>query len=196
MNPKLKFEIKRKFIHLFALAYIGIYLYFQTNFNHSTGLIALTSILAFFLILEYYRILKKKKIPIIHIFWRGSEKNKLGGHVYFVLGAIIAFSVFDIQIAITALLMTIFGDMAAAIIGISFGKHWIQGLKDRAWEGVIAQFIVNIIIAYLILNNVIVSIAMALAATIVETLFSQVDDNLSIPLFSGLTAQILGILIN
>jgi dolichol kinase len=37
---------------------------------------------------------------------------------------------------------------------------------------------------------------MALAATIVETLFSQVDDNLSIPLFSGLTAQILGILIN
>ena len=191
MNPKLKFEIKRKFIHIFSLLYLAIYLYFQSQYNHKTGLVALTTILAFFLILEYFRVKRQKKIPIFHIFWRESEKNKLGGQVYFITGAIIAFALFDKNIAITALLMTTFGDMAAAIFGIAFGKHWIKGLKDRAWEGVIAQFVVDLIIAMLILNNLTISIVMALVATFVETVITKIDDNLSIPLFAGAAAQIL-----
>ena len=191
MKPKLKFEIKRKFIHIFSLLYLAIYLYFQSQYNHKTGLIALTTILAFFLILEYFRVKRQKKIPIFHIFWRESEKNKLGGQVYFITGAIIAFALFDKNIAITALLMTTFGDMAAAIFGIAFGKHWIKGLKDRAWEGVIAQFVVDLIIAMLILNNLTISIVMALVATFVETVITKIDDNLSIPLFAGAAAQIL-----
>ena len=191
MKPKLKFEIKRKFIHIFSLLYLAIYLYFQSQYNHKTGLVALTTILAFFLILEYFRVKRQKKIPIFHIFWRESEKNKLGGQVYFITGAIIAFALFDKNIAITALLMTTFGDMAAAIFGIAFGKHWIKGLKDRAWEGVIAQFVVDLIIAMLILNNLTISIVMALVATFVETVITKIDDNLSIPLFAGAAAQIL-----
>jgi phytol kinase len=191
MNPKLKFEIKRKFIHIFALLYLVIYLYFEYKFNHNIGLLALAIILTFFLILDYFRVLKQKKIPIFHIFWRESEKNKLGGQVYFILGALISFAVFDKSIAITALLMTIFGDMAAAIFGISFGKHWIKGLKETAWEGVIAQFFVDLIIAFIILNNLFISLLMALIATTVETLFTHVDDNLSIPIFSGLVGQII-----
>lgn len=191
MEPNLKFEIKRKFIHIFALLYIGIYLYFANRFNHNIGLLSLTIVLAFFLVLEYFRVLKQKRIPVFHIFWRESEKNRLGGQVYFIIGAIIAFGVFDKNIAITALLMTIFGDMAAAIFGIAFGKHWIKGLNNRAWEGVIAQFIVDIIIAMMILNDLTISIIMAFVATFVETTFDHVDDNLSIPLFSGLIAQLI-----
>ena len=90
MEPNLKFEIKRKFIHIFALLYIGIYLYFANRFNHNIGLLSLTIVLAFFLVLEYFRVLKQKRIPIFHIFWRESEKNRLGGQVYFIIGAIIA----------------------------------------------------------------------------------------------------------
>ena len=191
MEPNLKFEIKRKFIHIFALLYIGIYLYFANRFNHNIGLLSLTIVLAFFLVLEYFRVLKQKRIPVFHIFWRESEKNRLGGQVYFIIGAIIAFGVFDKNIAITALLMTIFGDMAAAIFGIAFGKHWIKGLNNRAWEGVIAQFMVDVIIAMMILNDLTISIVMALVATFVETTFDHVDDNLSIPLFSGLIAQLI-----
>jgi len=191
MNPKLKFEIKRKFIHIFSLLYIAIYLYSAKYYNHKTGLLALVAVLVFFLILEYFRVKKQKKIPIFHIFWRESEKNRLGGQVYFVTGAIIAFAFFSKEIAITALLMTVFGDMAAAIFGIAFGKHWIKGLKDRAWEGVIAQFTVDLIIAILILGNIPLSIIMALTATFVETTITKIDDNLSIPFFSGTIAQIL-----
>ena len=191
MNPKLKFEIKRKFIHIFSLLYIAIYLYSAKYYDHKAGLLALVAVLIFFLILEYFRVIKRKKIPIFHIFWRESEKNRLGGQVYFVTGAIIAFAFFSKEIAITALLMTVFGDMAAAIFGIAFGKHWIKGLKDRAWEGVIAQFTVDLIIAILILGNIPLSIIMALTATFVETTITKIDDNLSIPFFSGTIAQIL-----
>lgn len=191
MNQKLKFEIKRKFIHIFSLLYLAIYLYFQTKYNHKTGLMALLAVLIFFLILEYFRVKKQIKIPIFHIFWRESEKNKLGGQVYFITGAIISFALFDKNIAITALLMTTFGDMAAAIFGIAFGKHWIKGLKDRAWEGVIAQFVVDLLIAMLILKSIPISIAMALVATIAETTITKIDDNLSIPFFSGAVAQLI-----
>jgi len=194
MNPKLKFEIKRKFIHIFSLLYIAIYLYSAKYYNHKTGLLALVAVLVFFLILEYFRVKKQKKIPIFHIFWRESEKNRLGGQVYFVTGAIIAFAFFSKEIAITALLMTVFGDMAAAIFGIAFGKHWIKGLKDRAWEGVIAQFTVDLIIAILILGNIPLSIIMALTATFVETTITKIDDNFSIPLFSGTIAQAISLI--
>ena len=141
--------------------------------------------------MEYFRVLKKKKIPLFDIFWRKSEKGKLAGYVYFAIGAIIAFSVFDFNIAVAVLLMTTFGDMAAAIFGITFGRHWIKSLPDTAWEGIIAEFVVDVIIGLIFLSNWWIILAVAGTATFVETVFTHVDDNLSIPLFSGFVAQIL-----
>jgi dolichol kinase len=43
----------------------------------------------------------------------------------------------------------------------------------------------------MILNDLTISIIMAFVATFVETTFDHVDDNLSIPLFSGLIAQLI-----
>jgi len=187
----LKFEIRRKFIHLFGLLYIIIYLFFYNFYSHKAGLLALVVVLLFFLVLEFYRIQLKKKIPIFHIFWRAKEKNRLGGQVYFLIGAIIVFSVFGTKIAIVSILMTVFGDMAAALVGIRFGKHWIKGLDKITWEGAIAEFFVNIFIAFLVLDNLPVVIGMALTATFVETFFRHVNDNLSIPIFSGAVGQLL-----
>ena len=191
MNDKLKFEIKRKFIHIFALFYIAIYYVFFKLYNHSIGLLALAILLTIFLIVEFLRLKLKIKIPLFHIFWREKERDKLGGHIYFIIGAIISFAFFDFNIAITVLLMTIFGDMAAALFGIRYGKHWIKNIPDTAWEGVIAEFLVDFFIAFFILNNLLISLTMALAATFVETVLSKINDNLSIPIFSGIVGQIV-----
>ena len=107
---------------------------------------------------------------------------------------ILALAIFDFQIALAVILMTVFGDMAAAIFGIAFGKHWMKGLKDTAWEGVIAEFVVNLIIGYLIIGNWIIIIPMAAMATFVETIFPHVDDNLAIPVFAGFIGQALKLL--
>jgi len=90
--------------------------------------------------------------------------------------------------------MTIFGDMAAAIFGIAFGKHWIKKLPDTAWEGVIAEFVVDLLIGYLIIGNWIVIIPIAFMATFVETVFPHIDDNLAIPVFAGFVGQALMLL--
>jgi len=191
MNTKLKFEFKRKFIHVFALSYIIVYYLSSKLYGHFIGLLTLTSILIFFLILEFFRLKLKFKIPFFHIFWRDKEKNKLGGHIFFITGAIISFALFDFDIALTVMLMTIFGDMAAALVGIRFGKHWLNTIPDRAWEGIIAEFLVDFIIAFLILNNVLLSLSMAIVATFVETVFIKIDDNLSIPIFSGVVGYLI-----
>lgn len=196
MDKKYKFEIKRKIIHFFALIYVIIYLFFSKLFGHREGLLALLIVLIIFLIFEFYRIEKKNRIPFFHVFWRKKEKNRIGGHVYFLIGAIIAFSVFEKEIAIVSLLMATFGDAASALIGIKFGKHYIKGIKKRAWEGVAAEFVVDIVLGILLLNNFIITICMALTATFVETFFEHIDDNLSIPVFSGVIGQVLFILVH
>lgn len=141
--------------------------------------------------LEYFRIEWGKKLPIVHSLFRIKEADRLGGHVFFTIGSIIAVSVFSKEIASAAILMTTFGDTSAAIIGKAFGRTWIHGLKNRAYEGCAAEFIVDIIIGWLFLQNWIVVLVMAITATVVETVTDKLDDNLLIPLFSGFNGQLV-----
>ena len=191
MDKPLKFELKRKLIHILSLLYILIYYLFQKEFGHHSALQALTAILIFFLIMEFFRIQLKKKIPLFHIFWRDSEKNKIGGHVYFILGVLFAFAVFDFRIALTALLLTTFGDLAAALVGIGIGTHYLKSFPDLNWEGILAEFIVDLIISFAILQNLGLAIIMSFVATLTESFLTKLDDNLSIPIFSGGAAQLL-----
>jgi len=192
---KLAFEVKRKAIHVLGLSYVLFYWVALKIFQSSQiAMLLLLSTLLIFISIEFFRITQHKKIPILHVLWRPKEENTLGGQVYYILGMILALAIFDFQIALAVILMTVFGDMAAAIFGIAFGKHWMKGLKDTAWEGVIAEFVVNLIIGYLIIGNWIIIIPMAAMATFVETIFPHVDDNLAIPVFAGLIGQALKLL--
>jgi phytol kinase len=188
---KLAFEAKRKAIHVLGILYVLGYWIFLKIFSHTIAMLVLLSVFISFIGIEYFRINEKKKIPVIHVLWRAKEENSLGGQVYYILGIIIALAIFDFRIAVAVILMTIFGDMAAAIFGIAFGKHWIKKIPDTAWEGVIAEFVIDLIIGYAILGNWIVVIPMAFMATFVETVFPHVDDNLAIPVFAGFVGQAL-----
>ncbi|MDL5502392.1 MAG: CTP--2,3-di-O-geranylgeranyl-sn-glycero-1-phosphate cytidyltransferase, partial [Candidatus Methanoperedens sp.] len=98
-------------------------------------------------------------------------------------------------IASAAILMTTFGDASAAIFGKVFGRTWIKGLKNRAYEGCAAEFIVDIIIGLLFLPNLILVLMMAGTATIVETVTNKLDDNLLIPVFTGFNGQLTVIIL-
>jgi phytol kinase len=186
---KLAFEAKRKFIHLFGLFYVGIYWVALRFLGKQIALLILLAALIGFISVEFFRINQKMKIPVFHVFWRPREENSLGGQVYYILGVILALALFDFKIALAVILMTVFGDMAAAIFGIAFGKHWMKNLQDTAWEGCIAEFIVDLIIGFIIIGNPLIVIPMALMATVVETAFPHIDDNLAIPVFAGFVGQ-------
>ena len=195
-KSKLIFELKRKSIHFLASGYILVYWAAYKLFNHQIAMLILLSTLIFFIVIEFFRIMEGVKIPIIHILWRKKEAKSLGGQVYFMLGVIIAFALFEFRIAVVAILMTTIGDMAAAIFGISFGKHKISKRSNKSWEGSIAEFLVDLVIAFLIIGDPFIAIAMALVATTVETVMPHVDDNLAIPVFSGFVGQGLKLILN
>lgn len=180
-------ELKRKTIHLTSIIIVLTYYYF--------GKQAVLSLLTVYLIaileIEYFRIEWGKKLPFVHSLFRSKEADRLGGHVFFTIGSIIAISVFSKEIASAAVLMTTFGDASAAIFGKAFGRTWISGLKNRAYEGCAAEFIADIIIGWIFLPGWIVILVMAGTATVVETLTNKLDDNLLIPLFSGFNGQLV-----
>lgn len=194
MEFSFKKELKRKAVHLLAIFFIILFVLISSSYGKNIALLVLVFILLVFLELDYVRVELRKKIPLISGLWRLKEKNRPGGQVFFLIGAIISLAVFDFRIALTAVLMTVFGDMAAALIGKRFGKIWIT--KNRALEGVLAEFLVNFFIAYLIIGNWVIVFVMALTATIVESLVSKLDDNLIIPLFSGFNGQLVSYILS
>ncbi len=194
MDWDLKKELKRKSIHLLAIFFIVIFILISSRFGKSLALFALVFLLIVFLELDYVRIELRKKIPFISGLWRLKEKDRPGGQVFFLIGAIICLAVFDFRIALAAIFMTVFGDMAAALVGKRFGRTWLS--EKRALEGILAELFVNLAIAYFILNSFVVMIVMALTATVVESLVDKLDDNLMIPLFAGFNGQLVLYILN
>ncbi len=215
MSGKWNFqrELARKFIHFLSLFILLGYFVIGDIFNREIALLILVFVLIVFMELEYLRLEWRARIPILRNIWayvkREKERDVLGGEVFFLLGGILVLAIFDIRVAVAAILMTTFGDMAAALVGSRFGKHYISFLKDKAWEGILAELAVNIIIGitvFFIIPGIsfaetdywLVLLVMAVTATVVETVATKIDDNLLIPLFSGFNGHIalliLGIL--
>ncbi|HID20135.1 MAG TPA: CTP--2,3-di-O-geranylgeranyl-sn-glycero-1-phosphate cytidyltransferase [Methanophagales archaeon] len=188
----LKRELQRKVVHVTSLLIVvGYYI-----LPKEAVLLIMTVFLILFLEIEFVRIDLKLKLPFFHKLYRAKEEDRLSGNVFFLIGAIIAVSVFSKEIAIAAILMTTFGDASAAIFGKRFGRTWIPKLKNRAVEGCMAEFVVDLLIGFVFLRSWLVILVMAGTATIVETVVNRIDDNLLIPLFSGFNAQILTYIIS
>ena len=172
-------EVGRKLIHLTSV-FIVVFYHFL---GRETTLFILTFFLIIFLIAEYIRIELGREIPVFWRFFREEERESLGGEVYFLLGSMIAIGVFPKLIAYSAILMTTFGDSAAALIGKSFGRMKIK--QKKTLEGCMAEFLVNLAIGMIFMKSLMIAIVMAGVATMVEALTTKLNDNLLIPVFSG-----------
>ena len=160
---------------------------YKAVFAKQVALLFLVALLILFLILEYLRLELGWKIPFFSKFIRPKEENRMYGVVYFLSATIISLAVFDYKIALAALLMTTFGDMAAALVGKKYGTTLIY--RNKTWAGFFAELGTNLIVGFLILENIYVILGMAFVATIVETMADELDDNLLIPIFSGFVGQ-------
>ncbi len=206
MKWDFRHELARKFVHLLSIFILLVYFRISDFFERDTAMLLLVLILIIFLEFEYLRIETGRKIPILNNIWnfvrRNKEKGKLGGDVFFLIGAILVLSIFNIRIAVTAILMTTFGDMAAALVGKKYGAHKIPYFKNKSWEGSLSGFFVNIIIAVIVFSwgnpDIVYSSAvwililvMSLTASFVEAVVRKLDDNLLIPVFAGFNGQLI-----
>jgi len=190
-------EVGRKIIHITILIVLALFFAIKNQAGQQIALLFLVGILIIFLILEYLRLELNFKLPFFHQFIRPKEQYRVYGVIFFLSSTIIAFAVFDTAIALAALLMTTFGDMAAAIAGKKYGTAIL--FRNKTVAGFMSELATNLIVAVgislVFITNIYIPIIMAFVATITETLVDELDDNLIVPVVSGFVGQILVFLI-
>ena len=191
-------EFKRKGIHLIGLL-IPICYYFFREEDKMIAVIILLSLTVIYFSLELLRLTNKKaeRYFLTHFssFLRTHEKQKITGTGYYMFSALLSVAFLEKELAIVCLSFLILGDMFAAIIGKKFGRTKI--IANKSLEGSLACFaaclIIGLFVAWLFPTHLTLQIIAigALTATIVELFSLGIDDNLTIPLISGLVMQIL-----
>ena len=189
-------EIIRKTIHLSVGAIIPFtYLFLNVPKFWMLMLLGITSILIVIIDLGRTRkewISKTFGILFNRMLRSHELSGKLTGASYVFIGSFISVLIFPIEIAVLALLFTAIGDTAAALYGRKFGKLRIW---NKTLEGSIVGLIACLIIGLFFPDiNDIVKFSGAFAAMFIELLPIKIDDNLRIPLFSGIIMYGLSIL--
>ena len=190
MPKSLRKEILRKLFHLLEVPVLLAYSFCRYFWSEKVAILALTALFLVLMEVEYVRLEVKPKLPRILNILRPREKDNVAGSIFFIAATIIVFAVFDYTIALTALLLTVCGDLASALVGIKFGAHKI--FRQKTLEGFLAGLVVNLAVGFLILPDFpAIYVTMAFVASTVELLTGKLDDNLTVPLFAGFTGQIM-----
>lgn len=125
---------------------------------------------------------------------RQKEYNRLTGSSYFLIGSLIAALAFPAYTAAAAILFLSLGDSAATAIGLWRGRTRLRG---KSLEGHLACFTVCLAVggvfwglSYLPLPA---AVAGAAAATLLEALPLAINDNVAIPVGSGLVMALVSL---
>ncbi|HZX44097.1 MAG TPA: CTP--2,3-di-O-geranylgeranyl-sn-glycero-1-phosphate cytidyltransferase [Candidatus Nanoarchaeia archaeon] len=184
-------ELRKKSFQFFILLIAGLYFILAYSVSRKIALLVLVFILLLFLFAEYLRLELNMQIPWMNRILKAKEERRMHSGVYFMLSTIICLAVFDARIAVAALMMSIFGGLAAAIGG-RFGKTLL--FRDKSLIGSASELGVNILFGLMLLSNAYIILAMAFTATIAEVLVTDLEDNLFVPLFSGFLGQLIFLL--
>lgn len=185
MAKEIWFELKRKAFHVFVALTIA---FFLTIFKRTLSLVFLLGILisgTYF----YIQIKKGKRFWLIS---RGLETFEREGMIskwpgkgafFLILGCFLTIFLFSEKIAFASILILGISDAAATIIGKPFGKFKI--MYGRTMEGTTAFFFTSFLIISILFDYSIAPFVATMAC--LAEYVPNIDDNLTIPLLSGLT---------
>jgi len=184
----MKGESLRQLIHA-----SGIFIVFLTWFFDP--IIVMLICIAIVLFVELiFRIDKQRYVFFFsEILRRTKRKNDERGFIYFFIGIIITLYLFrfNISVANAAIIILLFGDSASTLIGKRFGRHYLPFNENKTVEGSIAFLAVGFAGALTQLP-VIPALFGAVFGTLTEA-YSPIDDNIPIPIISGL---VMGLIIS
>ena len=129
---------------------------------------------------------KRLIAPIVRVH---EEAGDFTGATYLLLSACVTVALYDRPVVIAALAFIIVGDSFAAVIGRRFGVH---RFRNKSIEGSLACLVGTILVALLVPDLPLsVAIPGAFIATVIEAFPMGVDDNVSVPVLSGLSMALL-----
>ena len=190
-------ELSRKIIHLLNMVIPLIHVYLIKD--RMGMLIFLSSMLIFCFFIEVFRTqyftLHKFFKKYLHFMMRESEKQgEITGATWVFAGSLITIILLPKPYCIIALFFLAVGDTFAALIGLNYP---FLKIGRKTLSGSIACFVFCCIIGLLFsfgLNTSTIIFG-AFIATLAELSSMKINDNLSIPIFSGLSMYIFNIVI-
>ena len=180
-------EILRKILHISSLIVPLSYLLFIVDKESMLTYILIAIIIAFLIEISRIKFSNFQNIfnKYFGLMLRGEEKNgKITGATWMLLGWFTTILLFPIDIAVAALIFLSIGDAIAGLVGKTFP---IYKVKDKSISGTIAG-IIGCIFSLIILNPSIplyIIIIGAISAMLIELIPLSINDNLTIPNFSG-----------
>jgi dolichol kinase len=193
MKTFSKYVIIRKLLHI-GTAFFPISYIFMPRLPMVIGLFSL----AFsFLVFDFLRLKVKPLGDLFNrvlgkILW-DKEKDTLTAATHYAVAAFLSVYLFDKWIAIAALLFLSFGDTAAHVIGVKYGKIRIDsGKSDKTIEGSLACVVICLSISSLLPQpSLLVLFVGSIVASLVEFFPFGIDDNFTLPLITGAAMEIM-----
>jgi dolichol kinase len=179
-------ELQRKSVHL-SMIIIPVWVYFIPPNWALLGLIIATfaTVVTDLLRLSDRR-LRRFFLQLFRSVIRRHEEDHLLGSTYFMIAALLSVILFEKMIAISALTYLVLGDSAAAFAGKKWGRPTYWG---KSLQGSFACFLVCVTIGAFVLSDPWLVLVGALAATVAEALPVPMDDNMRVPILSGVAMQ-------
>jgi glycerol-3-phosphate acyltransferase PlsY len=186
-------EPVHKLYHLLGGLFFPFLCYYVSRAAVIATLLCMASVVCFLdasrFISERIRIFEGAYFNWLSPLFRGEEARRISGTTYYFVGAAVTAILYTREIAVLALVFLAVGDVAAPIVGGWWGRVDIFG---KSIEGAIGAFLACVGAGFLaaLLTRLDLSprmiVAGALAATVVGHLPLRVNDNLTIPVVSGL----------
>jgi dolichol kinase len=211
VNPLNRVRALRSDLHLLRkLWHMGsgsacLTIYYMTSFETQDWGWVILTVAAIGFAVDFARgrwsLLNDVVIRFMGPFMRTSEQNGFSGLPFYALGVSLALLLFQSKIALLAIMFLVFADPISSFFGIIYGKDKI--MPNKSLQGAIACFFTCYLLSifygiahgadnsnllwFAILGGVIGSIAEMLSAF-------NIDDNLTIPVVSGLGLTVLNYL--
>ena len=194
-KPVMVKELRRKSVHLFAM--IIPILYMIVPRRESLLILAVCAFISILLdLLKYYeKGFRRLFLRVAGNMLRRREFKRFTSSSYILCAALVSIVAFDRWVAVSVLTFIVLGDFAAAIFGRRFGKHKTVG--NKTLEGSLAFFIAAYTgaIAFKLITGIDAPwpalFTGALTATVVEALPLGIDDNLTVPILTGVLLQLM-----
>ena len=182
----LDYAIMHVYRKIWHFSFIWVPLLYYYGLSTQAAILFSLLALAFFLAVDLIRFNWKRgnEIAYRYLPWllKDQEKKSLNASIYFALSCLICATFFERRVAVLAIALLCVGDPVAAIVGSRYGSIRIL---NKSLQGSLACFVACYGVSRLLFDPA-VSFWAALTATFFELISSRLNDNLSIPIFSGL----------
>ena len=201
LHKRSDLHLLRKVWHM-STGSIGLYFFTRGNLDQQTwAFIALAIALGGFVMditRARFAAINQIVIKLMGPLMRRSEKEGLSGLPFYALGVSLSLFFYHKDIAVISVMFLVFSDPLSSFFGVLYGKDKI--VPNKSLQGAVAGFFTCYLITlFYTMNHVTISYNILIYAIVGGVIGSlselvsafNIDDNLTIPVLSGLGLTVL-----